>query len=162
MSGGGKASVVALPVKLGLRPGSRVRLVRVPAEVRASLRAAVRGCVVVRDPAEPLDFILGAARSRLTAIEELDRAVLRLAPLGMVWIAWPKKSSGPRTDLNDDVVRRLGLATGLVDVKVCALDATWSALKFVRRLADRGSGKEGKGSGGRSGARQVPGTRSVD
>ena len=57
--------------------------------------------------------------------------------LGMIWIAWPKKASGLGTELTESVVRRLGLATGLVDVKVCAVDATWSGLKFVRRLRDR-------------------------
>ena len=94
-----------------------------------------------------------------------NRALLRLAPSGMVGFAWPKKSGGLRTNLNDAVVRRLGLATGLVDVKVGPLDPTWSALKFVRRLADRASGKEGKEgkrSAGRSGDRRVPRTRSVD
>ena len=57
---------------------------------------------------------------------------------GIVWVAWPKKSSGVATDLSEDVVRRIGLAARLVDVKVCAIDATWSGLKFVRRLRDRG------------------------
>ena len=55
----------------------------------------------------------------------------------MIW-AWPKKTSGTQTDLVEDVVRRIGLGIGLVDVKVCAIDATWSGLKFVRRLKDRG------------------------
>jgi len=57
---------------------------------------------------------------------------------GLIWIAWPKKTSGVSTDLDEDVVRRIGLAAKLVDVKVCAIDATWSGLKFVRRLRDRG------------------------
>jgi hypothetical protein len=65
----------------------------------------------------------------------------RLAPkmpdTGMIWIGWPRKTSGVATDLNEDIVRRAGLAAGLVDVKVCAIDATWSGLKFVRRLRDR-------------------------
>ena len=55
----------------------------------------------------------------------------------MIWIAWPKKTSGVVTELTEDVVRATGLATGLVDVKVCAIDSTWSGLKFVRRLRDR-------------------------
>jgi len=55
----------------------------------------------------------------------------------MLWIAWPKKTSGADTDLSDEVVRLIGLQGGLVDVKVCAIDATWSGLKFVRRLRDR-------------------------
>lgn len=61
-----------------------------------------------------------------------------LTPAGMLWISWPKGSSGVATDLTENVVRKIGLAERLVDVKVCAVDATWSGLKFVRRLKDRG------------------------
>ena len=64
-------------------------------------------------------------------------AAARIATAGMVWVAWPKKSSGVATDLGEYAVRDTGLAAGLVDVKVCAIDATWSGLKFVRRLRDR-------------------------
>jgi hypothetical protein len=55
----------------------------------------------------------------------------------MVWISWPKKSSGVATDLDENLVRDIGLKAGLVDVKVCAVDETWSGLKFVYRLTDR-------------------------
>ena len=55
----------------------------------------------------------------------------------MLWVAWPKKTSGVKTDLTEGVVRTVGLELGLVDVKVCAIDNTWSGLKFVRRLKDR-------------------------
>ena len=55
----------------------------------------------------------------------------------MIWVAWPKKASKVETDLSEDVVRRIGLAAGLVDVKVCAVTDIWSGLKFVRRLKDR-------------------------
>ncbi len=61
----------------------------------------------------------------------------RLEPNGTLWVAWPKKTSGVRTDLTENVVREYGLNNGLVDVKVCAIDDTWSGLKFVRRLSDR-------------------------
>jgi hypothetical protein len=61
-----------------------------------------------------------------------------LAPAGMLWISWPKGTSGVVTDLDENVVRKIGLAARLVDVKVCAVDETWSGLKFVRRLKDRG------------------------
>jgi hypothetical protein len=55
----------------------------------------------------------------------------------MLWISWPKRTSGVATDVTETVVREIGLANGLVDVKVCAVDATWSGLKFVRRVKDR-------------------------
>ena len=66
----------------------------------------------------------------------LERA---LTPAGMLWISWPKGTSGVTTDLTENVIREIGLANGLVDVKVCAVDATWSGLKFVRRVKDRTS-----------------------
>jgi hypothetical protein len=61
----------------------------------------------------------------------------RLAPAGMLWVSWPKKSSGVATDVDEHVVRRIGLDAGLVDVKVCAVTDVWSGLKFVRRVKDR-------------------------
>jgi hypothetical protein len=61
----------------------------------------------------------------------------RLETNGMLWVAWPKKTSGVVSDLTEGIVRDFGLAAGLVDVKVCAVDETWSGLKFVRRLRDR-------------------------
>jgi hypothetical protein len=61
----------------------------------------------------------------------------RLVSNGMLWVAWPKKTSGVESDLSEDIVRSIGLEAGLVDVKVCAVDNTWSGLKFVRRLRDR-------------------------
>ncbi|HUQ98986.1 MAG TPA: DUF3052 family protein [Gemmatimonadaceae bacterium] len=61
----------------------------------------------------------------------------RLETNGMLWVAWPKKSSGVKSDVDENLVRDYGLAAGLVDVKVCAIDDTWSGLKFVRRLRDR-------------------------
>jgi len=79
--------------------------------------------------------IVAFVRSR----DELDRGLsgwrAALAPAGGLWIAWPKRSSGVLTDLSDTAVRRAGLAIGLVDNKVCAIDATWSALRFVSRRA---------------------------
>jgi hypothetical protein len=68
---------------------------------------------------------------------KFGRIAKQLAPAGMLWISWPKKSSGVPTDLNENLVREIGLATGLVDVKVCAVTEVWSGLKFVRRLKDR-------------------------
>jgi hypothetical protein len=68
---------------------------------------------------------------------EFARLAKLLGPAGMLWVAWPKKASGVATDLNENDVRRIGLAAGLVDVKVCAVSEVWSGLKFVRRVKDR-------------------------
>jgi hypothetical protein len=74
-------------------------------------------------------------------VHALERTFARhaaaLVDNGALWICWPKRASGVRTDLDENVVRAFGLDGGLVDVKVCAVDATWSGLKFVYRLADR-------------------------
>jgi len=61
----------------------------------------------------------------------------QLAPAGILWASWPKKTSGVATDMNENDVRRIGLEAGLVDVKVCAVSEVWSGLKFVRRVKDR-------------------------
>jgi hypothetical protein len=65
----------------------------------------------------------------------------RLDPAGGLWVAWPKKSSGVATDVSESAVRAAGLAAGLVDNKVCAIDETWSGLRFVKRLKDRAAGR---------------------
>ena len=86
---------------------------------------------------EPYDVVLlfapgaGRLRTRWGALGP------RLATAGRLWVCWPKKSSGVPTDLSEQEVRAFGLAQGLVDVKVCAVDETWSGLKFVRRVRDR-------------------------
>ena len=86
----------------------------------------------------PLDFIQFITREK-RALEHRFAALARaLAPAGMLWISWPKKASGVATDLTEDVIRVIGLAHGLVDVKVAAVDDVWSGLKFVRRIKDRG------------------------
>ena len=69
--------------------------------------------------------------------KEFPGVAKRLAPAGMLWVSWPKQASGVPTDLNENIVREIGLAAGLVDVKVCAVTDIWSGLKFVRRLKDR-------------------------
>ncbi len=76
-------------------------------------------------------------KSEAVLIKEFERIGKRLAPAGMLWASWPKRSSGVPTDLDDNVVREIGLAVGLVDVKVCAVTEVWSGLKFVRRVKDR-------------------------
>ena len=76
-------------------------------------------------------------KSKPALVKEFARITGLLAPAGMLWVSWPKKSSGVATDLDENIVRETGLAAGLVDVKVCAVTEVWSGLKFVRRLKDR-------------------------
>jgi hypothetical protein len=77
------------------------------------------------------------ATSRMQLDKEFVRVGKLLAPAGMLWVSWPKKTSGVKSDLDENVVRGIGLKAGLVDVKVCAVTEIWSGLKFVRRVKDR-------------------------
>lgn len=126
-----------LPKKLGIRPAHRIALLKTPEGFEGTLGELPPDVSVRRRARGPLDVIVAFVRSR----SELDRGLeawrAALDPAGGLWIAWPKQSSGVTTDVNEGSVREAGLATGLVDNKVCAIDATWSALRFVVRLADR-------------------------
>ncbi len=124
-----------LAKKLGIKEGLRVALHNVPSEVKAELKQALAGCRVVKTG--PLDLILFCVKSQAELQKEFFRFSRQLAPTGMIWVSWPKKSSGVVTDLGEDAVRTIGLDAGLVDVKVCAVNDVWSGLKFVIRLKDR-------------------------
>lgn len=133
-----------LAKKLGIKAGFRVLFVNIPDEVRAELRLALADCTVEsqtnsksRTPPGALDFAMVFSKSGAELEKEFVRISRLLAPAGMLWVSWPKKSSGVATDLSGDSVRDFGLRAGLVDVKVCAVTEVWSGLKFVRRLKDR-------------------------
>lgn len=126
-----------LPKKLGIKDGFRVSLISAPSEVRAELKPALANCKVDKDAKDPLDFAIFFTKSASELEKEFPRLAKALEPGGMLWISWPKKSSGVATDLTENIVRDTGLAVGLVDVKVCAVTEIWSGLKFVRRLKDR-------------------------
>lgn len=126
-----------LPKKLGIKDGFRVALISAPSEVRAELKPALAKCKIAVDAKAPLDFAIFFTKSASELEKEFPRLAKALGPAGMLWISWPKKSSGVATDLTENIVRDTGLAVGLVDVKVCAVTEIWSGLKFVRRLKDR-------------------------
>jgi hypothetical protein len=124
-----------LPRKLGIRPGSRVLLVGAPADFGLGPLPEVD--VHHRAGRSPYDVVLAFAPDRRALAARFIPASGRLTTAGGLWVAWPKRSSGVPTDLDENVVREFGLAAGLVDNKVCAIDATWSGLRFVVRLRDR-------------------------
>lgn len=131
-----------LPKKLGIKPGLRVHLANAPAEVRAELRQALAQCELIKQDSlvkkdAALDFVMVFTKSRAELTGLFPSMTKLLAPAGMLWVSWPKKSSGVATDLDENAIRAIGLAAGLVDVKVCAVTEVWSGLKFVRRLKDR-------------------------
>ena len=128
-----------LPQKLGIKRGARLGLVRPPEGFGETLGPLPPG--VTPRPAGsgrgPFDVIVCFARSSKDLARDFSALARRLDPTGGLWIGWPKKSSGVATDLTEAEVRGRGLALGLVDNKVCAIDAIWSGLRFVVRLADR-------------------------
>jgi Protein of unknown function (DUF3052) len=126
-----------LPKKLGIKDGFHVCLIGAPDDVCAELKASLSKCAVSNDGEAPLDFAILFTKARASLVTEFRRLARQLAPAGMLWVSWPKKTSGVPTDLNENIVRDIGLAAGLVDVKVCAVTEVWSGLKFVRRLKDR-------------------------
>jgi len=126
-----------LAKKLGIKDGFRLALLHVPDDVSTELRGAFGKCRLQNIAAKDLDFIFLFAKSRAGLELELLPAARALAPAGMLWISWPKKSSGVPTDLTENVVRQSGLDAGLVDVKVCAVTEVWSGLKFVIPVKNR-------------------------
>lgn len=130
-----------LPVKLGVKAGSRVLVSGAPAGFTLDCPHDVRA------GREPYDVLLLFCPSVAHLTRGWAKAVERITVPGALWVAWPKKASGVATDLTEHGVRGHALEHGLVDVKVCAIDATWSGLKLVRRLSDR---PPARGGGARS------------
>lgn len=126
-----------LPKKLGIKDGASVSLIRLPADVEKELKNTLSACNVVSGGKGPLDFAMVFVKSKGDLSVEFKKLSKQLSPAGMLWVSWPKKSSGVATDLDENIVREIGLAAGLVDVKVCAVTDVWSGLKFVRRVKDR-------------------------
>ena len=126
-------SATPLAGKLGLKDGQRTFWSAMPPSVRAELAAAGLALIELPAPEPPID----AAHVFVTRRAELEAAIAllrpRLAPAGFLWVSWPKKASGLASEVTEDEVRRAALPTGLVDIKVCAVDAVWSGLKLVIR-----------------------------
>jgi hypothetical protein len=127
-----------LPKKLGIRPGHRLAFIHAPDGFAQTLGELPESVEIVRDEdAGPLDLTVFFTTRADALPAAFQRIGPRVHPAGTLWIAWPKKAAKVPTDVTEDVVRAIGLREGMVDVKVCAIDAVWSGLKFVYRLADR-------------------------
>jgi hypothetical protein len=125
-----------LPRKLGIKRDSLVVLVGAPRDFESTLGELPEGAVLRRRAAGRPDLAVWFVTSRRELVSRI-RALGELVGGGGLWIAWPKRASGRESDLTQNVVREVGLAAGLVDYKVCALDSTWSGLKFTRRKLRR-------------------------
>lgn len=115
----------------------RVALVNVARDVQTELAEATGQCESVKNGKGPLDLIMLATKSSSELRKEFPSWKKQLAQNGAFWISWPKRTSGVESDLDENKVRELGLAIGLVDVKVCAVSEVWSGLKFVIPVKDR-------------------------
>jgi hypothetical protein len=121
-----------LPKKLGIKTQSIVALVGQPDGFNATLGKLPEGAKLRQGTSDPYDLIIWFVHSR----DELEQGIESMVPLAEaapLWIAWPKKASKMATDLSQQVVRETGLAAGLVDYKICYIDATWSGLLFTQR-----------------------------
>lgn len=132
-------SATPLPKKLGIKEESRIAFVNAPKGFQDYLGPLPDDVEIVTRLTKPLDLVLLFVTTERALARDFAKLAGKLASNGMIWIAWPKKSSGVATDLSFERVQRIGLDTGLVDVKICAIDDTWSGLKFVIRLRDRKS-----------------------
>jgi hypothetical protein len=126
-----------LPTKLGIKPGHAVHAIGAPPDYRALL-APLPGDVTF---APRLSSAVDVVHLFVTAASKLEAAIPRIRKQmradAVVWVSWPKKAAKVPTDVTEDVVRAIALPTGLVDVKVCAVDDVWSGLKLVVRKALR-------------------------
>lgn len=127
-----------LPKKLGIKEGMTVGMLNAPNHFDFNLGDLPDDVEVVRDSdPEAADLYLIFASHAAEAERGFHRAVSSLPADGAIWIAWPKKSSGVESDILEDTLRDLFLPTGMVDNKVCAIDETWSGLRFVVRKENR-------------------------
>ncbi len=126
-----------LVAKLGIKPGATIAILNAPRgydRILGKMPRDVKRKIAAVGALDFVQFFTAEKRELERRFPVLERA---LAPAGMLWISWPKQASGVATDLTEDRIRAIGLAHGLVDVKVAAVDEVWSGLKFVRRVKDR-------------------------
>jgi hypothetical protein len=124
--------------KLGLATGMKAAFPGAPKDfLTQTLGPLPENLTIVKEPVSPLDFALLFVDRMVTLERQFAALAATLTPSGILWVAWPKKASKVPTDVTENLIRDHGLSVGLVDVKVCAIDETWSGLKFVYRLKDR-------------------------
>ena len=127
-----------LPKKLGIKERSRVALVSAPQGFESTLGTLPPGCQLRPNVRGRLDVIVFFVTRRAELSRRFPVFMRALDDDGGLWVAWPKQTSGVATDLKFEAVQSVGLDAGLVDNKVAAIDGTWSGLRFVYRVADRG------------------------
>jgi hypothetical protein len=127
-----------LAKKLGIKPGARLQLLNTPLQFEAALGALPEGVErTVANTDQQADMVIAFHTSAAALSEAFPSHARSTKADGALWIAWPKRASGVSTDLNENLLRDIGLPTGMVDNKVCAIDETWSGLRFVVRKENR-------------------------
>ena len=123
--------------KLGIKPGQKICVINSPSDYQSLIDGPVSGVEIRATPRGHIEFahIFETDAARLEA--KLPTLMKAIAPDGMIWVSWPKRSSKVPTDITEDVVRDVALPIGLVDVKVCAVNEVWSGLKLVIRREHR-------------------------
>lgn len=127
----------SLVEKLGIKEGLRVAILNSPTNYNYTLGELPENVAVIKNLGERLDFIQFFTKESKELQSKFPTLKRALSQKGVLWISWPKGSSKVKTDLNENIVREIGLGNGLVDVKIAAVDEIWSGLKFVYRLKDR-------------------------
>lgn len=126
-----------LAKKLGIKDNFRLMFLNAPEGFQEELGQLPQGVEIASRGNKPFNLIVLFSKSERTLEKDFPKLTGRIARDGMIWVAWPKKSSGVATDLSFLTVQTVGLRAGLVDVKICAVNEIWSGLKFVYRLKDR-------------------------
>jgi hypothetical protein len=127
-----------ISARLGVKEGSRIWLLEAPVGFARKLEPLPEGAgVTTVAPHAVQDVIVLFSMSRAALGELMPKAKHHLAPRGCIWVAWPRKSSGVFTDLTEELVRAVGLASGLTDNKIISLDEVWAGLRFIFKERDR-------------------------
>ena len=126
-----------LPQKLGIKPGTIVVLIDAPENYRKLLGQIPSGVNFATRPVGNTKFVHVFAKERRVLEKHLHSLRRKIAEDAAIWVSWPKKSSGVPTDITEDVICSIALPIGLVDIKVCAVDETWSGLKLMIRRENR-------------------------
>jgi hypothetical protein len=126
-----------LAKKLSLKDGMRTWWDEMPPSVRREIEAYGLVLTHLLWPETPIDAAHIFVTDRAEMEADIGRILPHLAPTGFIWVSWPKQAARVPTDINEDVIREVALPTGLVDVKVCAIDETWSGLKLMIRKENR-------------------------
>jgi hypothetical protein len=126
-----------LAQKLGIKAGARLLLVHAPEGAEGWLAPLPEGVRFCGPREKNLDVIVCFVSQGPELIKKFKGLAARLQPAGGLWVSWPKKGSGIATDLNENWIRAIGVSSGMVDNKVCAVSEDWSGLRFVYRLKDR-------------------------